>query len=352
MKNRRLIALVLTLALCLGVTGCGGKETEDSAFPAYADESGASVPVEEAGELVILYTNDVHNAYRRDDTLGQLGYAALAAYRDTLAAEGNTVTLIDGGDALQGEAVGELSKGADPVDIMNEVGYTLAVPGNHEFDFGVDAFLSLAENRASFAYIACNFIDLRTGETVFDAYKIMDYNGVKIGYVGICTPETADTLKGSGNYGFIGGEDGQELYDCVQQAIDSAKADGADYVICVGHLGTDPKSTPWTSYEVISNVTGMIAFLDAHSHSVIEGQTVSDKDGNDVLLCSTGAKLTAIGEVRVNLNTGEAESSLVTGISEDNKEILTLTDSIAERIEKQLAEATAAVETTAQTENG
>lgn len=356
MKKMKFIALVLALVMCLSLAACGKQEpqTPSTTAPTAATVEPTVAPTAaDHGELVILYTNDVHNAYQRNDEEGRMGYAALAAYRDQLEKDGKTVILVDGGDAIQGEAVGTLSKGAYLVDIMNEVGYDLAVPGNHEFDFGMDTFLELAENRANYRYISCNFVDLRTGEPVFDAYSIEEYNGVKVAFVGICTPETFTKSTptyfqdGDGNYiySFAEGNDGQDLYDCVQKAIDDAKTEGADYVVCVGHVGTDPASSPWTSSEIIANTTGMTAYLDGHSHSVIEGETVTDKDGNAVVLCSTGTKLTAIGEVHIDLNTGAASASLVSGLTEDDAEILSYTDSIAAQFEELLNEVVAQSET-------
>ena len=88
---------------------------------------------ETAGNTVVLFTNDVH--CRVNDNIG---YAGLAAYRNQLEAEGNTVLLVDVGDAVQGAPIGTLSDGSFIVDIMNAVGYDLAVPGNHEYDYGMD----------------------------------------------------------------------------------------------------------------------------------------------------------------------------------------------------------------------
>lgn len=68
-------------------------------------------------------------------------------------AETDYVTLIDAGDAIQGEAIGTLSKGSYISDIMDFIGYDYAVPGNHEFDYGMDTFLNLAE-RAGYEYSA------------------------------------------------------------------------------------------------------------------------------------------------------------------------------------------------------
>ncbi|HPR91056.1 MAG TPA: metallophosphoesterase, partial [Synergistaceae bacterium] len=138
----------------------------------------------EGQDIVILYTNDVHCAV--DDNIG---YAGLAAYRSEMEAEGNYVTLVDDGDALQGGVLGTLSEGSYLVDIMNEVGYDVIVPGNHEFDYGMDRFLELAEMQDT-DYICCNFIDLTTGEPVFDSYEMISYGDVDVAYIGIDTPET------------------------------------------------------------------------------------------------------------------------------------------------------------------
>lgn len=355
MMSKKIIALVMALVLCLGLGACAGNSSDPTSAPStIPGTEPVTEPAAEAGELVILYTNDVHNAYQRgtEDKADQMGYAALAAYAKSLEAEGKTVVLADGGDAIQGEAVGTLSKGAYLVDVMNEVGYDFAVPGNHEFDFGMENFLDLARNKANYQYLSCNFVDLRTGEPVFDAYAVREYDGVKVAYLGICTPETFTKStptyfqdgEGSYIYGFAEGNNGQDLYDCVQAAIDSAKAEGADYVIAVGHLGTDPASTPWTSSEVIANTTGLTAFLDGHSHSVIEGETVADKDGNQVVVCSTGTKLTAIGQLTLNLADGSAKAALITGLTGDDGDIQTFTDGIAAQFEDLLAEVVATSE--------
>ncbi|HIT34454.1 MAG TPA: bifunctional metallophosphatase/5'-nucleotidase [Candidatus Faecousia intestinigallinarum] len=357
MMTKKIIALIMAMVLCLGLAACASGETPTVTTTAPTADTQPTVlatePAAQGEELVILYTNDVHNAYQRgtEDNADRMGYAALAAYAKALEAEGSTVVLVDGGDAIQGEAVGTLSKGAYLVDIMNEVGYDIAVPGNHEFDFGMDTFLDLANNKANYQYVSCNFTDLRTGETVFQPYVVKEFDGVKVAFVGISTPETFTKStptyfqdeEGNYIYGFAEGNEGQDLYECVQNAIDQAKLE-ADYVICVGHVGTDPASSPWTSTEIIANTTGMTAFLDGHSHSVINGETVTDKDGNTVVVCSTGTKLTAIGELRLNLADGTATASLVTGLTEDDPDVLAYTNDIAAQFEELLASVVATSE--------
>ena len=79
----------------------------------------------------------------RKDWKWELG-VNVAAYRNELEAAGNTVILVDAGDAVQGAPAGTLSEGEYIIEIMNAMDYDLAVPGNHEFDYGTDRFFELA----------------------------------------------------------------------------------------------------------------------------------------------------------------------------------------------------------------
>ena len=265
-------------------------------------------------DIVILYTNDVHCA--ADDNLG---YAGLAAYRTDMLKTTDYVSLIDAGDALQGGVLGTLSKGEYLVNIMNKVGYDVIVPGNHEFDYGMSRFLELAKLQST-NYVSCNFIDLKTNKTVFDSYKMIAYGNVKVAYVGIDTPESfskstpAYFQDSAGNYiySFCEGYNGTDLYKAVQTAVDSAKAAGANYVVAVGHCGVDTQSTPWRSIDIIANVSGLSAFIDGHSHSVIPALSIPDKDGKFVVLSSSGTKLAAIGKVVIKAD-GSITSDLITG---------------------------------------
>ena len=99
----------------------------------------------EDGKIVILHTNDVHCAIdhvEKDGVVTGAGYSGLAALRaETEAAYGReNVFLVDCGDSIQGQAMGTLTHGEAIVDLMNRVGYDIAIPGNHEFDWGVDNF--------------------------------------------------------------------------------------------------------------------------------------------------------------------------------------------------------------------
>ena len=277
----------------------------------------------EGGKIVILHTNDVHcgidQAKNEEGEVTNIGYAGVAAYKTAMETEygAGNVTLVDAGDAIQGGPIGTLSKGAYIVDIMNEVGYDLAIPGNHEFDYGMENFLSLAKEKAEYEYLCANFTDLE-GNPVLEGYKVLTYGDVKVGYVGIDTPEsfTKSTptyfqdAEGNYIYSFCQGNEGADLYDAVQKAVDAARAEGADYVVALGHLGIDEQSSPWTSTEVIANTTGIDVLIDGHSHSTFE-KTEKNKDGEDVVVAQTGTKLENLGKVVIDTATGEITSELV-----------------------------------------
>jgi len=285
-------------------------------FLALALTAGVMLPVSAAGsedEIVILYTNDVHCGV--DD---ELGYAALAGYKAQQEELYRYVTLVDVGDSIQGDVIGALSDGAWPIQLMDQVGYDLAVPGNHEFDYGMDRFLSLTE-QAQFPYLCCNLVDLTDGELVFAPYEILTYGDMQVAFVGIDTPESIikstptyfQNEAGEYIYSFCGGSDGQELYDQVQQSVDAAREEGADYVVALGHLGDDPSSAPWTSADVIAHTTGIDVFLDGHSHSTVPSREVANAAGEKVLLSQTGTKLKAIGRLTISKD-GTLTTQLIT----------------------------------------
>lgn len=277
-------AAVFASALMTFTTVTGAEETENKG-------------------VVILHTNDVHCGFEADDST--YGAADLAAYKAHLEDEGYDVILVDAGDFIQGGVIGTLSDGEYPMQIMNELGYDAAVPENHEFDYGADTFLKLA-GEAQFPYLSVNFTDLRTGDKFFQAYTIIDAEQYKIAFVGITTPETPNSSRpsnfqdGDGNYiyGFLGGDDGTALYTAIQNAIDAAYADGADYVFAIGHMGDYVYDDKWSSTAVIEHVSGLTGFIDGHSHSQIVAMD-EDKDKNDVWLTSTGTKLQTIGQITI-----------------------------------------------------
>ncbi len=278
-------------------------ETEEAKEPESSDEEDKSAPPEK--DIYILYTSDVHCGVDKG-----FGYAGLAQIRSTLEAKGYETILVDDGDFVQGEAIGTLSHGEAIIPIMNAMKYDVVIPGNHEFDYGIDQFFRYVE-LADFPFISCNFN--KNGKLVFEPYIIKEAGGKKIAFVGMTTPETLSDVAGStftddkGNYiyGFMQGS-GQELYKAVQEAVDAARADGADYVYAMAHLGELMDDKPYTYMDVVANTSGIDVLLDGHSHDT-DQVTMKNKDGEDVFRSACGTKLNCIGYSHIYNDEGETK---------------------------------------------
>ena len=286
----------------------GGTET--------AQEPGADekAEIEKNGDIYILFTSDVHCGIDQG-----FGYAGLKQIRDTLENAGYETILVDDGDAVQGEPIGTVTKGEAIIPIMNALGYDVAIPGNHEFDYGMDEFFKYTE-MADFPYISCNFN--KEGKLVFKPYIIKEAAGKKIAFVGITTPETMTDVSpktfmdDNGNYiyGFLEGS-GTELYEAVQSAVDDARAESADLVYVMAHMGNYLYMKPYDYMDIIANTTGIDVFLDGHSHDT-EQVVMLNKAGEEVTRSACGTKLNCIGYSHI-----EADGDIETGIwTWDNEE--------------------------------
>ena len=263
-------------------------------------------------DITILYTNDVHTYI--DKQSPKLTYAAIAALKKSYQDDGKNVLLVDAGDHVQGTAYGSMDEGATIIQLMNAAGYDAATPGNHEFDYGMDRAKELMAD-ADYPYLSCNWVNLPLSNRVLSDVKYFRIGGRTIAFVGITTPETItkstpayfmDKNQKRYVYDILGGEDGQKLYSAVQKSINKARMI-ADYVIGLGHLGVDPSSSPWTSKEVIEHTSGLDAFIDGHSHTVMECEWVKDLSGKAVALTQTGSYFANVGEMTI-----KADGSIAT----------------------------------------
>lgn len=307
MKNKKVLALALALLVAFAMMPVAGFAGEDASST--ATDTAASA---KSNDIVILGTSDVHCGIDQN-----IGYAGLAAYKKAMEDKYNYVALVDAGDAIQGDTIGTLSKGEYIVDIMNEVGYDVAVPGNHEFDYGMDQFLNVIAKKMKATYVSANFV--KDGKTVFEPYKMMTFGDKKVAFVGITTPETLTASRptnfqdkdGNYIYDFCNDTAGEKLYKAVQTAVDAAKKDGASYVVAVAHLGDDEASAPWTSMDVLKNTSEIDVLLDGHAHSTLV-KSVKNKDGKSIQMVATGTKLENIGKIVIAEN-GAISAEYVTG---------------------------------------
>ena len=279
------LALVMVLALAIPA---GATETEQDL----------------TGHIVILHTNDVHGA------IGE--YAKVAALKQAYQAAGAYVLLADAGDFIQGDPTVSASQGKTAIELMNLASYDVAAPGNHEFDYGYPNLKALA-GEADFPILAAN-VRYDNAAALGDQTTFTTTDGKKIGIFGLDTPETAtkahpDKIKG---VSFLAA---QEMFDCAQAQVDALKADGCDYIICLGHLGIDAESTGNRSIDLLEKVTGIDVFIDGHSHSTLEEiKEATNGTGKvgDTVLTSTGTKLANVGMVDISPDGTISTSSLAT----------------------------------------
>ena len=257
----------------------------------------------ESGKIVVLYTGDMHCSV--ESGANKLDFAQLALYKQAVSNSADYVTLVDCGDAVQGSNIGTLTKGESIVELMNEVGYDVCTFGNHEFDYGIDQLEKLM-GMSDAEYICCNFMD--SDGCFVSPYTIRSYGELKIAYIGITTPYTLTSSNpevfkdenGELKYSFCQDTSGEKLYNAVQNAVDTVIGMDADYVIALAHLGNGEGYSPYGSEDVIAATSGIDIVLDGHSHTVVESREVYNKEGEPVMLTSSGSHMQYIGQVTID----------------------------------------------------
>ncbi|NNE44422.1 MAG: multifunctional 2',3'-cyclic-nucleotide 2'-phosphodiesterase/5'-nucleotidase/3'-nucleotidase, partial [Gemmatimonadetes bacterium] len=265
----------LLTALCLSLTAA-------AASPGHA----------EIVRLTVVHTNDIHGGIAGSDATfmnrefpPRLGGAASMATllrklrADVEAGDGHFL-LMDAGDTFQGTPIGTLTKGRAVIDFMNEAGYDALAIGNHDFDEGLENCVELCK-RAKFPVVAANLKDEETGDVVdwVEPWIIKDYGNLRIGIIGLITPETTN-MSFPAN---IAGLEFAPMAPVVREAIRELEAQNCDVILAVGHVGIpyDPEThfnrmerDGWpaedeprnTAMDVAHAVEGLDAFFCGHVH--------------------------------------------------------------------------------------
>ena len=288
-KPHKCLALlsVLVLFLCITGTAAADLTAEEYAQQAFI------VPTRFAGKTVILHSNDVHGAIE--------GYAFMTELRSEIEAKGGEVIMVDSGDFSQGSIYVSTSKGHAAVEMMNTAGYDVVSLGNHEFDYG---YAQLMENLADarFRTVCSNVLLDETGAPILDpATVITTSSGLKLGFVGITTPETVNKVN-PGLIHEISFPASAAFYASVQSAVDSLT--DANLVIGLSHLGMDEASAElgYRAIDLYNNVSGFDMLIDGHSHTVMTGA-----EGGEPIQ-SAGSGFQYIGVIVINNETAQIEN--------------------------------------------
>lgn len=278
--------------------------------------------------IVILYENDVH--------CGIDGYTKMAGLRDAINSSDTAyAAVVCAGDFLQGNTTGAISKGQYIADIMRLMGYHALTLGNHEFDYGVPRMKQLLEQVGT--PVTCvNLYEAGEPQPIFAPYVIHQYGNKKVAYIGVCTPETM-ILEGYSFYDTNGillyDLKPKTFYQLVQQAVDEARAEGADYVVLLSHVGETPQSMGFSSHRLVNNTRGIDVVLDGHSHEIFENAKATNLDGKEIIVTQTGTQFANVGKLLITPD-GRFITKLIksSDIPYENKAITAVTDSIHQMV--------------------
>ena len=284
--------------------------------------------------IVILYENDVH--------CGIDGYTKMAGLRDAIASQDTAyVGAVCVGDFLQGNTTGAISKGQYIADIMKLMDYDAITLGNHEFDYGVPRLRELLK-QIDATLVCANFFEAGEQYPIYAPYVIHQYGDKKVAFVGACTPETM-ILEGYSFYDTNGIQlydlKPKTFYELIQQAVDDARKNGADYVVLLSHVGETPQSMGISSHLLVNNTRGIDVVLDGHSHEIFEGVKVKNIDGREITVTQTGTQFLNVGKLVITPD-GRFITELVKSKDNnlENAKVSAVTNDIKQKVQEVTSE--------------
>lgn len=258
--------------------------------------------------LRIMETTDLHVAvfpydYYADAPNDTLGLARTAAIIDSIRAEAGNSILVDNGDVIQGNPMGDyiayekgLSEGESHpiIAAMNILGYEAGTLGNHEFNYGLE-FLDTALKGATFPFVSANLVrgelaaDPLSDTTYIAPYRIVekeltDGTGnkqtIKLGFIGFLPPQimTWDSTHLAGKVST------RDIVEAAKAYVPKMKQEGADIIIAISHSGisADAPAGAENASLQLAAVDGIDVVLTGHQHLVFPGPDYKDVAGADI----------------------------------------------------------------------
>ena len=209
------------------------------------------------GEFAIIYTTDMHGHIATDDET--IGLDVIAAIKKSIPG----AILLDAGDFLHGVPIATLTQGHDIVELMKRAGYAATAVGNHEFDYGWSVLAERAQEASAsprvMRMLAAN-VDREDGEPLFELWTILETNGLKIGFFGVTTLDTAYQSLPSAVEGIAF----RDPIETARRSVASLKRMGCDVVVALAHIETGE------SLEMARIVDGLDIVIGGHSHVVVD----------------------------------------------------------------------------------
>lgn len=276
---------ILTLLIVILIlSSCKSYEVSDKSY-------------DSSKEIVILYTNALNPLDEKREF-----YSRVSAYKKELLENTPNVTLVDTGNISDTDRYSYNLY----IDVMNKVGYDYACFGIYDFKNGVK-YVYQNTKHADFKYLLCCASYNGLTNDVFKKtapYEVVDYDGIKIGYLGIISPRFNEEkpeyfLEKERSVVNFYDETEEVFYDTIQCSIDKLKDLGAEYVVAISNFDTQKEFSPYTLKELISNLSGVDVVINANEYSQTEELTISDKEHNNVFTVTNGPIGSHLGKITI-----------------------------------------------------
>jgi 5'-nucleotidase len=264
----RRATLALTLALC--IAGSANAQTtapsSNSSSNAVGSKSNSSTV-----RVTLLQVNDVYQIAPVDKgTRG--GLARVATLRQKILQESPHTLYLLGGDTIAPSVASNIFKGRQMIATWNVTGLDIAVLGNHEFDFGDDILRERMKD-SRFVWLGSNVFDRKTGKLFggMPPFVIREFEGVKVGFFGVLTPETKNASKPGPDVEF------RDPCETAKQVVPQIRAQGAQVVVAVTHLTMNQD-------KALARCAPIDVTIGGHEHSLLQslsGRTPIFKMGSD-----------------------------------------------------------------------
>ena len=240
---------------------------------------------------------------------------------------GDNMLLLDGGDTWQGSYTSNQTLGQDMITVMNALEPD-AMTGHWEFTYGTDRVKEAIES-LPFAFLGSNIYDNEWDEPAFEAWKMFERGGVKIGVIGQAFPYTPIANP---RWMIPGWSFGIREED-IAQHVEEARAEGAELVVLLSHNGFD------VDRKLASRVDGIDVILTGHTHDALPEPVIV----NDTLVIASGSNGKFVSRLDLDVQDGKVagyEYRLIPVFSDvitPDPEMAAIIDTVRAPYEKELA---------------
>lgn len=243
--------------------------------------------------IVLFVTSDIHGNIT-SDTTGIFRLATVLEKEVTAAGGYEKSIIIDCGDFSQGSVESSLTKGKIIFEVLNYLHYDVIVPGNHDFDYGLNQLL--ANQKEISSEVLCGNLLLSGVKNPFRSWKIINKNGLKIAVVGLTHPgiEGIDRVN---NIIYTT----CSIYDTIKKILPEVISEKPDLIVLAVHGGL--YNSGWSLKNIIRKFPEIDIVFAGHTHEEISGKVLY----NHTYFIQTGSFAEYLGKAIVKIDNGKKE---------------------------------------------